>query len=250
METTHKPVVRKRLAISITIFILFLSQLSFSQTPSSHIMYGGYLILPVEFPFIDDSELNKKLENEELPHYDYPKVIPGYGFQAYLNGFVFRFSHQIRRRKKEDENFRTGSKYNSLGGSIGYTVFQNAKFSLYPSLGYKNVRLDYFQKTIFHQKKQQTPYAPDFFSDPKPKVNNNISYSRSYVDVGFGISNHWSYLIDIKIGYLIPVGGEEKVILLDSGKREKILPGAPGIDFKFYMTATVGLGKIVQREKK
>lgn len=67
-----------------------------------------------------------------------------------------------------------------------------------------------------------------------------ITNSRAHLDIGVGISHQWFYLINFRIGYLLPI----EQIRWKMNNNQTNLTNASKINYNYYFTLTIGFGNI------
>lgn len=64
-------------------------------------VFGGFLIIPIEFPLIDTKDINQQLTSNGFPSSKYPTANIGIGLQLYTNRFITTFSFQQDNKERQ-----------------------------------------------------------------------------------------------------------------------------------------------------
>lgn len=224
----------------ITIFFIFSLFCSFNKTEAKNDSiknntFGAFIIVPFEFPVIDNDYLNHKLSSFGFPQADYPIASIGFGIQLYLKRWVVVLSFNKSTKKNEEELYITETEYRSTSINLGYDLIKDKRFSIYPYIGLKGCGINY----LYEERLAGNNFFDDYFLT-------NLSYkeitnSRMHFDIGLGISHQWFYLINFRTGFLLPL--EKSRINVNNNSLE--LSNSPKIDYQFYFTLTLGLGGII-----
>lgn len=195
---------------------------------------GFFFTLPLEIPFINSLSLNELLHQHNYPSYDFLPVNFGIGLQGHYNRFIMTFSFNNTSRKVKEDNSITRSEYRATTFNLGYNLLSTYRYSLYPYVGFKGVGLSYeFKETI-----SDNITFPDYL-DAKTSYK-EFTKSQSYLDLGVGVSFQWFYLLNLRAGYLLPIGKSE---YYNENKIELI--NFPEMKYNFYLNFTMGLGSII-----
>lgn len=197
-------------------------------------VFGGFLIMPIEFPIINNNALNRQLSSLGFPSANYSVANIGIGLQLHVNQGVIEFSFCKTTKKNEQDNSLTEVEYRSTSFNIGYDLLKTQWFSLYPYLGFKYCGLNYYYQEI----SDEVSFDNYFQTDLKYK---EITNSRAHLDLGVGFSHQWFYLINFRFGYLLPM---EKV-RWSMNNSKVYLSNSPTITYNYYFSLTIGLGFIM-----
>lgn len=197
-------------------------------------VYGGFLIMPIEFPIIEIKDINQQLKVNGFPSATYPTGNIGIGFQLYGNRFITTFSFNKTTRKDDNDTYITEVEYRSTSLNVGYSLTKSKWISVYPYVGFKGSGLNYL-----YREKVNNPTT--FGNYLQTTLNHKeVTNSRAHLDLGIGISHQWYYLINFRFGYLVPI---EKVRWnIDNNKTT--LTNSPSINYNYYFILTIGLGNI------
>lgn len=197
-------------------------------------VYGGYLIIPIEFPIIDTRALNEQLTTNGLPAANYSPANLGIGFQLFTERVITTFSFNKLKKKVNQDNYLVEVEYRSTAINLGYNLIKRESYSIYPYAGLKGSGLNY----LYRDKAQDTSSFVNY-------LNTNLKYkefsnSRTHLDFGFGASLNWFFIFNLRVGFLLPI---EKV-KWEINDYKTTLPNAPNIRYNCYFSLTIGIGKI------
>ncbi|MCL2098684.1 MAG: porin family protein [Bacteroidales bacterium] len=196
---------------------------------------GAFLIMPIEFPIIDNNALNEQLNSFGFPSANYSTANIGIGLQLHINRVITTFSFCKTTKKNEQSSHLTEIEYRSTSLNIGYDLLKSQWFSLYPYVGFKGCGLNYLYRDRLPD---GTSFDNYFKADLKYK---EVTNSRAHLDLGVGFSHQWFYLINFRFGYLLPL---EK-IQWNMNNNQTILSKSPTINYNYYFSLTLGIGSIV-----
>jgi len=228
---------KSRLYIFLLISIGFLGPLdkaiAQSDTTKNNV-FGGFLIMPIEFPIIDMKDIIQELTAKGFPSANYSTANIGIGFQLYTNRVITTFSFNKTTKKDDNDTYLTEVEYRSTSLNVGYSLTKSQWFSIYPYVGFKGSVLNY----LYRQKVTNPTTLGNY-------LQTNLNYkevtnSRAHLDLGIGISHQWFYLVNIRFGYLVPL---EK-IRWNIDNNQTTLTNSPSINYNYYFTLTLGLGNI------
>lgn len=195
--------------------------------------FGAFVIMPIEFPVIENQQINNELMGLGYPKCDYSPAIIGIGFQLYTDRLISTFSLNKTTKKNDNESYLTEVEYRSTSLNIGYDLTKNHRYSIYPFVGIKGYSLSY----LYREKISSTSSFNDYFNTELEYKE--ITNSRTNIDLGIGFSYQWFFLVNFRAGYLLPVGETGWKI-----NNTDYLSGSPSLRHDFYFTLTVGLGNI------
>ncbi len=197
-------------------------------------VYGGFLIMPIEFPVIDTKDINQQLTSNGFPPANYATANIGIGFQLYANRVITTFSYNKTTKKDDNDSYLTAVEYRSTSLNVGYSLTKSQWFSVYPYVGFKGVGLNY----LYREKVPNTTTMGNYL---KTNLNyKEVTNSRAHLDLGIGIAHQWFYLVNFRLGYLVPL---EKV-RWNIDNNQTTLTNSPTISYNYYFTLTLGLGNI------
>jgi hypothetical protein len=200
--------------------------------------YGTFFFMPIEFPIIDNKGFENTLTTAGLPAARYPTASVGFGFQFYANRLIGTLSFVKTTAKKDESTYLTEMEYRSSSFNFGYDLTKSHRYSIYPYLGFKGNGLNY----LYREKLEEAASLEDYLhTDLNYK---EISNSIAHLDLGFGLSTQWMYLVNARVGYLVPL--EKSRWTINNGVN---LPHAPGAQYKFYFSLNIGLGGIYSNEE-
>lgn len=228
--------------MNLRMFVLILAGVSVfinesnAQTDSSKSeIFGGFLIMPIEFPIIDTKDLNQQLHNYGFPSASYPTANIGIGIQIYTNRFITTFSFNKTTKKEENDRYLTEVEYRSTSFNVGYSLVKSSRYSVYPYVGFKGSGINY----LYREKTSDSISFGNYF---QTNLNyKEVTNSRAHLDLGIGISHQWFYLINVRFGYLLPM--EPVRWNIDNNKNS--LTNSPTINYSCYFTLTLGLGNML-----
>lgn len=224
----------KRIAVIISL-IGFTNLLIAQDTVAefSDDVFGGFIIMPVEFPIIDHSGINTELSELGFPSVNHSAANLGGGLQLFINRWVTNFSFIKTTNRKSNETFATEVEYRSTSFSLGYDLIKNYQYSLYPYIGFKGYGLNY----LYREKSASETNFNDYFNNPLEYKE--MYTTRANLDFGIGASYQWFFLVNLRAGYLLPLQKSEWRI----NSNDK-LSNSPTVDYSFYFSITLGLGGI------
>jgi hypothetical protein len=224
----------KRLSLLFALtFGFFVTGAAQTDTTKNNV-FGGFLILPIEFPVIDTRGLNQELERNGLPKASHAAANIGIGLQLYVNRFITTFSYNQTTKKNDRSSFMTAVEYRSTSFNFGYSLTKSQWYSIYPYVGFKGAGLNY----LYREKAADTTSFGNYLQ--KDLKYKEITNSRAHLDLGIGLSHQWFYLLNFRFGYLLPL---EKV-RWNINNNKTTLPNSPTVTYKYYFTLTLGLGNI------
>jgi len=224
----------------IFIFIIgFVNRLPAQTDTLKNDVFGGFIIFPVEFPIIDNQPVNNELANLGYPELDYPAANTGIGLQLYSNRWITTFSFNKTTKKNVYDNYLTEVEYRSTSLNTGYDLIKNYKYSIYPFVGFKGYGLNYLYRDKFSG---ETSFNDYFNTTLEYK---EITHSRANLDFGIGFSFHSFFLVNFKLGYLLPL---EEVRWNINNNQDK-LSRSPSLSYNYYFTLTIGLGNIADENE-
>ncbi|PKV75863.1 hypothetical protein [Pontibacter ramchanderi] len=200
--------------------------------------YGSYVFLPVEFPIIDNRGFENAVTEADLPGGKHPTATLGLGLQFYANRYISTIAFAIGSRKKEEETYLTEMDYNSFSFNFGYDLTKNHRYALYPYLGYKGNGLNYLYREKIAKSTDMEEYLE---TDLRYK---ELHHSRAHLDLGFSFARQAFYLINARVGYLVPLEKSRWTI-----NEDLHLSAAPGTRYKFYFSLNIGLGTIFSEDE-
>lgn len=197
-------------------------------------IFGGFIIMPIEFPAIDTKDINQQLTANGFPPADHSTANIGIGFQIYSNRFITTFSYNKSTRQDNKSTSLTEVEYRSTSLNVGYSLTKSQWFSVYPYIGFKGTGLSYLYR-------EKLPNPTTMGNYLQTNLNHKeITNSRAHLDLGIGISHQWFYLVNFRFGYLVPL---EKV-RWNINNNQTTLANSPSINYNYYFTLTLGLGAI------
>jgi len=198
-------------------------------------VFGAFLIMPIEFPIIDNNVLNERLNILGFPSANYSTANIGIGVQFQINQFIASFSFCKTTKNNKQSTHLTKVEYRSTSLNIGYDLLKSQWFSLYPYVGFKGCGLSYFYRDILPD---ETSFDNYFQTDLRYK---EVTNSRAHLDLGIGFSHQWFYLVNFRFGYLLPL---EK-IWWNMNNNKVTLSNSPTINYNYYFSLIIGIGNIV-----
>ncbi len=219
------------------IFLAFLCQIANASAHSDSAknnVFGGYAMMPIEFPNIDTKEINQLLKSAQLPALNYSTANVGFGFQLYTNRVITTFSFNKTINKNESDTHLTEVEYRSTSFNVGYSLIKSQSFSIYPYLGFKGTGLNYLYR-------EKMPNPTTLGSYLQKNLNyKEVSNSRAHLDLGIGISHQRIHLVNFRFGYLVPL---EKV-RWNMDNNQTILSNSPSVNYNYYFSLIFGIGSI------
>ncbi|MCP2045272.1 hypothetical protein [Pontibacter sp. HSC-36F09] len=224
----------KKLA-SLLAFLCLATAASAQSQPDSlkNRAFGSYIFIPVEFPIIDNKGFENAVAAAGLPDAKQPPATLGIGFQFYANRGISTISFAKGTRRKEKDTYLTEMEYRSFSFNFGYDLTKSHRYALYPYLGFKGNGLNY----LYREKLDETTDLEDY-------LENDLQYkeihnSRAHLDLGFGFARQSFYLINARVGYLVPLEKSRWTI-----NDYLHLSAAPGTRYRFYFSLNIGFGAI------
>lgn len=203
-------------------------------------VFGGFLIMPIEFPAIDTNDINQQLTTNGFPPANYSIANIGIGFQLYTNRVITTFSFNKTTKKDDNDTYLTEVEYRSTSFNVGYSLTKSQWFSVYPFVGLKSSGLNYLYR-------EKVPNPTTLGNYLQTNLNyKEVTNSRLHLDLGIGISHQWFYLMNFRFGYLVPF--EENWWNIDNNQTK--LTNSPTVNYNYYFTWTFGLGKIASDNDK
>jgi hypothetical protein len=197
-------------------------------------VFGGFLIMPIEFPVIDTKDINQQLTANGFPPANYSTANIGIGFQLYTNRVITTFSFNKTTKKDDNDTYLTEVEYRSTSFNVGYSLTKSQWFSVYPYVGFKGSGLNYLYR-------EKVPNPTTLGNYLQTNLNyKEVTNSRAHLDLGIGISHQWFYLVNFRFGYLVPL---EKV-RWNIDNNQTTLTNSPTVNYNYYFTLTLGLGNI------
>ncbi|MBK0402245.1 hypothetical protein I5M27_04570 [Adhaeribacter sp. BT258] len=221
------------------LFILLFGLLvqAFAQEDSTkNNVFGGFLIMPIEFPVINTKGLDQQLSKYGFPKANHATANVGIGLQLYMNRGITTFSYNQTTKKNDQSSFVTEVEYRSTSFNFGYSLTKSPWFSVYPYTGFKGVGLNY----LYREKATDTTSFGNY-------LQSNLRYkevtnSKAHLDLGIGISHQMFYLINFRFGYLLPL----ERVRWNINNNKTTLPNSPEVAYNYYFTLTLGLGNIAR----
>ena len=226
----------KRKTIILACSLIGFTHGLFGQTDTlKNNVFGGFIIFPIEFPILNNEAINNELVGLGFPKCDYPTANFGIGIQLYMNRWITTFSFNKTTKKNDSDTYVTEIEYRSTSFNIGYDLTKNFQYSFYPFIGFKGCGLNY----LYREKISNGTSFDNYFNTTLGYKE--ITNSRANLDLGFGASYQWFFLINFRAGYLIPL---EKVRWNINNNQDE-LTNSPTLSYNYYFTLTIGLGGIV-----
>jgi hypothetical protein len=199
-------------------------------------IFGYFLTMPVDIPFIDNTGLNEALVKNGFPAAKHYRANTGIGLQFYADRGIVSLSWNKSTKSTSSDLYRTDVEYSAFSFSAGYNILPQKSmwFSLYPYIGFKGYNYNYLYR---EQVSAEKPFDDYFQTNLGYR---EITHSRAHLDLGVGFSHHWFYLINFRAGYLIPLEKSRWKI----NSNEITLSNAPNLTYNYYITLTVGFGTI------
>ena len=159
-----------------------------------HGVWGAFVVVPIEFPSIDNAGINQALGQFGYPASDYPVASYGIGLQLHTNRFITTFSFKKTAKKKSRGAYETEVEYRSTSFNVGYDLIKDYRYSVYPFIGFKGCGLNY----SYRERTSAELSLEDYFqTDLEYK---EITTSRAHLDIGLGLSTQWFYLVNVRGG--------------------------------------------------
>jgi hypothetical protein len=217
------------------IFLVGFTNIIIAQTDTlRNSAFGMFIIAPIEFPIIDNQEINNELADLGYPKSDYSTANIGIGLQLYTNRWIASFSYNKTTKRNAQESFLSESEYRSLSVNLGYDLTKNHRYSIYPFVGFKAYGLNY----LYQDKNTEGISFDGYFNSTFEYKE--INYSRANLDLGLGFSYQWFFLLSFKAGYLLPLESAE----WDISNGQYDLKNSPNVIYDYYFAFTIGLGNI------
>lgn len=219
----------------ILIFLIGYANHICGQTDSlKNNVYGAFLIFPIEFPIINNDQINNDLTGFGYPKCDYSTANIGIGLQFYMNRWISTLSYNQTTKKDDNDTYLTEVEYRSTSFNVGYDLTKNHRYSIYPYVGFKGCGLNYLYRDKISN---ETSFNNYFNTTLEYK---EITNTRANLDLGLGFSYQWFFLVNFRTGYLLPL---EKASWNINNNQDK-LGSSPTLSYNYYFTLTIGLGSI------
>jgi hypothetical protein len=195
--------------------------------------YGYFFTLPLEFPIVENHDLDNALTAAGYPKCTLPVVTPGFGLQVQLYQFIGTLSYNRSTSRPKSDSVALAISYRAISIGVGYDVLRHPYYSLFPYLGFKFCKTSY----RYNEKVTDTPTLSNY-------LQTNLDYkeltnSPAHLDLGLGASYQTLYLIGLRAGILLPMGKAQWYI-----NNNKVAIGdSPGFRYQGYVALTVGLGE-------
>ena len=224
----------------IFIFLIgFVNQISAQADTLENNVFGGFIIIPIEFPIIDNEGINNELTGLGYPKCEYSTANIGIGLQLYMNRWVTTLSFNKSTKKNNHGSYLTEVEYRSTSFNLGYDLTKNHRYSIYPFIGFKGSGLNY----LYRGKISNETNFNDYFDTTLEYKE--ITNSRANLDLGFGFSYQWFFLVNFRTGYLIPL--EEARWNINNNQDQ--LSNSPTLSYDYYFTLIIGLGNIASDDE-
>jgi hypothetical protein len=219
--------------ILISVGLLRLCTNATGQTKANKpYIFGAFTIVPIEFPIIDTKDINQQLVANGLPAAKYSAANIGIGLQFYSNRMITTLSFNKTTKKENHDTYLTEVEYRSTSFNVGYSLTSSRTFSVYPYVGFKGAGLNYLYR-------EKTPNSTTLGNYLQTNLNyKEITNSRAHLDLGFGIAHQDFYLINFRIGYLLPLEKSKWKI----NNNQTSLTNTKPLSCQYYFTLTLGLG--------
>src|SRR5690349_9126177 len=136
-----------RIYFSLSLVLLALSGKANAQADTArNDVFGGFIIVPIEFPVIDTRDINQQLGRYSLPSIKYAAANWGIGLQLYVNRGIITFSYNQTTKEDDQGTYMTEVEYRSTSLSFGYSLIKSQAFSIYPYVGFKGSGLNYLYR--------------------------------------------------------------------------------------------------------
>ena len=206
------------------------------DTTKNKELVGIFFFMPIEFPIIDNSSINKQLTSAGYPSIDYPKANFGAGWQWYYKCSMINISYNLSTKERKFDSYLAEVAYTAISLNYGYDLIKNSeKFLLYPYLGFKFNAINYrYLETI----PDETNMEDYLQTDLKYK---DIHNSRTHLDLGIGTSyaHRWSgTVIGCRFGYLLPI----QRFHWNVNDNNTELINSPKLSYGYYFTLILGMG--------
>lgn len=200
--------------------------------PDVNSVFGGYLTLPLEVPFVDTRSLNERLGAAGLPACRLPAVVPGIGFHLQLGRTVLVFSFNKGTREPDSDTAALAVEYRATTFGVGYDVLRRPEQSLFPYIGFKGSGVSY----LFDEKARNPTTFGNYLQTPLN--HKEITNSRGHLDLGLGASYQQFWLISLRAGVLVPL----EAVRWNINNNKLSLSDSPGISYGGYVVLAIGLG--------
>lgn len=224
----------KKTSFLHALFIALFTTIFAQNDSTKNNVYGLFFSLPIECPFIDVRDLNQQLDKHGFPEANYATANIGFSLQFYKNRLITSFSFNRKTKRNDNSSFVSEVEYRSTSLNFGYSLVKSRWYSIYPFVGFKGVGLNY----LYREKAADTSSFGKY-------LNTNLRYaevtnSRAHLDVGIGLSHQWFYLVNFRMGYLLPL----ERVRWNSNNNQTTLPNSPNITYTYYFTLTLGFGNM------
>lgn len=221
--------------VILTFLLIGLSNDLIAQTDTlKNNVLGGFITFPIEIPIIDNQQINNKLTGLGYPKLEYSAANIGIGLQLYTNRWIMTFSFNKTTKKDDNDTFLTEVEYRSTSLNVGYDLTKSHRYSIYPYVGFKGCGLNYLYREIISNETNFNNYFNTTLGYKE------ITNSRANLDLGFGVSYQWFFLVNFRVGYLLPL---EKTRWNINNNQLK-LSNSPTLSYNYYFTLTIGFGNI------
>lgn len=195
---------------------------------------GFHVVAPVEFPFIDNNDINKNLATAGLPDFKTPVTAIGLGYRYQRNRWVFNAGFNTGVRRPHPDTVELETTYTSYSLNAGYDIIKSPTFSLLPFAGIK-------VNSIKYRYNQAVPEGTNFGTYLTTRLDHKeLSRSVTHLDMGLGFSHQRFYFIGIRAGYLLPVYNNT----WKTAYNKVILSNGPTIAHQGYISIIIGIGSL------
>jgi len=230
----------KQKILILTFLLVGLTNGLIAQTDTlKNSVFGGFIIFPIEFPIIDNQQINNELTGLGYPKCEYSAANIGIGLQLYTNRWITTFSFNKTTKKDDNDTYLTEVEYRSTSLNVGYDLTKSHRYSIYPYVGFKGCGLNY----LYREKIPNETSFNNYFNTTLEYKE--ITNSRANLDLGFGFSYQWFFLVNFRTGYLLPL---EEARWNINNNQDK-LASAPTLSINYYFTLTIGLGNIASDDE-
>jgi hypothetical protein len=203
----------------------------------SKTIYGAYFMFNIDAPFIESTEFNKMLLNNNLVETNFPPTLFGFSLHQQFGRMHFTFGHTENTNNVSQKTFNTSSSIKHNHIQLGFDIINKSRFSVAPYAGWR-------KSIISHQISENIDVT-----DIEQFVNADIDYKeliqkQNFIDLGLSISRQKFFRLNIRSGFLIPLMQEQ----WELNNQPPVPLNTNFFKQQFYISFGIGAGFIFSRK--